>query len=114
MSIGPLRHRITIQKKEIVEKNGDREAFWSDVKTVWCGIKPFSVKDFIASRAEQHQIALRVVMPHTNDIDDECRLYHAGTQLYYRIVGILPDQDSGKIYLTIACEKGVYEWEDLP
>lgn len=111
-----LRHRITIQKKSIeLNASDDRVPHWSDVKTVWAAVKPLSVRDFLAARAMQYKTAARIVIRFTNDLNGEdYRLYHADTQLYYRIEGILPDAESGKEYLTIACEKGVYEWEDLP
>lgn len=115
MNIGTLRHRITIQKFTLVQAmdgSGDREQVWQDVKTVWAAIKPMSVRDFVAARAEQYQVATRIIVRFTRDIDVDCRIFHPATGLYYRIVGILPDQDSGKTYLTLACEAGVYTWQD--
>lgn len=103
---GQLRHRITIQQKESVQdSNGDTVDDWSDFATVWAACEPVSVRDFIASRAEQSELSARFVIRYRDDIDASMRIIHRGA--IYNIAGVLPDKESGLEYVTIPCRAGV-------
>ena len=56
MRAGMLRHRVTIQRYELVVDDYGaplhRES-WKDVATVWASVEAMSGRDFFAARQEQ-------------------------------------------------------------
>lgn len=121
MQSGLLSHFFEVQRKQIIQKDdgsGDREQSWSIYFVIDGKLEGQSVRDFVASRKDQSLIAVRItvrfsdVEPNTNWA--QCRLFEVDTGLYYRIVGVLPDNKTGREYVTLACEQGVYIWQDSP
>ncbi len=106
MRAGKLRHRVTIQSKQHVQDpdTGEMLNDWQDVATTWASIEPLSVRDFIASGAEQSKVSTRIVMRY-RDIDSTMRVVYRGK--IYNIEGILPDAKSGREYVTLAVSEGV-------
>lgn len=115
MLAGQLRHRIIIQRPtvEINRETGDRERVYQDIATVSAKISPVSVRDFVANHGQQHQVSTRITIRYRTDIDTDCRVYYPARQQYYRILGILADNQTGNDYLSLACESGVYQWADV-
>ena len=119
MQSGQLNRYFKVQKKQLVAKqdgSGDRETDWVDFFPINGQLSGLSVKDFIASRKDQTVTAVRILF-RFSDIEpntdwSKCRIYEVDTNLYYRIIGALPDNATGREYITLACEQGAYTWQD--
>ncbi len=107
MNFSALRHRITLQRRTGVQSpaTGAMEYHWTDVATLWAQVVPVSVREFIAAQAVRNEITTRMVIRWREDIRDRDRVLFRGK--LYSIEGILPDPDSGREYLTLACSEGV-------
>ncbi|UMR98475.1 phage head closure protein [Escherichia coli] len=107
MNFSALRHRITLQRRTGVQSpaTGAMEYHWTDVATLWAQVVPVSVREFIAAQAVRNEITTRMVIRWREDISDRDRVLFRGK--LYSIEGILPDPDSGREYLTLACSEGV-------
>ncbi len=106
MQAGKLRHRVKVQSKTFTQspETGEMVESWSDVFTTWASIEPISVKDFIASGAEQSQVTARIVMRYRN-VDSTMRVTYR--EKIYNIKGVLSDPKTGKEYVTLAVSEGV-------
>lgn len=119
MQSGQLNHFFEVQRKQLTLKNdgsGDREQTWPVFFLIDGMLEGQSVRDFMASRKEQSAIAVRITFRYS-DIEpgtdwQQCRLFEVDTGLYYRIAGALPDNKTGREYITLACELGAYTWQD--
>lgn len=97
---GQLRHRVTLQKPEIVVSGyGERTTTWVDAFTCWADFHPLSVKEFLAQSGIQSQVSARVTIRFREDVDATMRLVHRGKT--FNIAGVLPDPDSGREYITL-------------
>lgn len=107
LDAGALNKRVILQSPSATQdtETGADEVTWQNVATVWAAIAPISVRDFIAADQRQSAVTARIVIRHRADINATWRVQHGSR--YYRIVGILADQDSGVEYLTLACGEGV-------
>jgi SPP1 family predicted phage head-tail adaptor len=103
-----LRHRVDIQKRK---RNQDAATgavnltwltVWADVPAA---IEPLSVRDYIASQANQSEVTARIVIRYRDGLTADMRIKH-GTKIY-NPAGWLPDPDSGLEYLTAPCSQGV-------
>lgn len=111
LSAGRLRHRLILEKRESDQNQTSGEAVfdWTEVARPWAAIEPLSVKDFIASRGERSEVTDRITIRYRHDINPQMRLIHntSSGQVIYKILGILPDPDSGREYMTLAVSQGV-------
>jgi SPP1 family predicted phage head-tail adaptor len=108
MRAGKLRHRIDIEEKKETqdETTGSMVDSWSPVfRDVPASISPLSVREFIASKSETSQIAARIVIRFREGLNAEMRIVHKGK--IYNVHGWLPDDKTGREYLTAACSEGV-------
>jgi len=117
MQAGKLNQYIEVQKKKqvlIPDGSGDRETVWATLFPIYGHIDDVSVRDLIAARKDQTGISVRVLLrqsdiePNTNW--NECRLFC--DDLYYRVIQPLRDNRTGREWITLACEAGIYSWED--
>ncbi len=106
MQAGKLRHTVTIQAKTFTQdpKTGEMVESWQDKCCTRASIEPLSVKDFIASGAEQSKVTARIVMRYKK-VDSTMRILHSDT--IYNIAGVLPDPKTGRQYITLAVSEGV-------
>jgi len=106
LAAGRLRHRVTLQSRLVVqdEETGAPIDAWSTEATVWAAIEPLSVRDFIGAESRQSQVTGRIILRPVAGMDETWRVTHGGK--VYQIVGILPDQDSGEEYVTLAVNQG--------
>lgn len=106
LEAGDLKHRVLIQSRGTSkDSDGDTVETWTDFATLWAACEPVSVRDFIASRAPQSEIAVRFKVRYRDDLLASMRIVHRGAA--YNIAGVLPDKDSGLEYLTLPCTAGV-------
>lgn len=106
LAAGRLRHRVTLQSLTRTQEanTGAVIETWVNMGTVWAGVEPLSVRDFVSADTRQSQIVARIVMRPVAGMDETWRVVH-GTKIY-QIAGILPDQDSGIEYVTLAVAQG--------
>jgi SPP1 family predicted phage head-tail adaptor len=111
LSAGRLRHRLILEKRESDQDSttGADEFTWAEVARPWAAIEPLSVRDYITSKGERSEVSARIVIRFRHDINPQMRLIQetASGQRIFKILGILPDTDSGREYMTIAVSEGV-------
>ena len=107
LAAGRLNKRVTLQSPVLDQDTatGALATVWADQAVVWAAIEPISVRDFIAADERQSRVTARIVMRYRAGVDASWRVAHGGK--IYQIVGVLPDQDSGREYLTLAVGEGV-------
>lgn len=107
MDAGKLRHRITIQRPARSQnpETGAITQTWEDVAPVWASVEPLSAREFIAAQSTQSRVTARIVIRYRDDIDASMRILHKGK--IYNIEGVLPDNQSGREWLTLPCSEGV-------
>jgi SPP1 family predicted phage head-tail adaptor len=107
---GQLRHRIDIEERTASQDATTGETTYTWVllhKNVPAAIEPLSVREFVAARAGQSEITVRVVIRYREGLDASMRIIH--NSKVYNPQGWLPDMDSGIEYLTAPCSEGVNE-----
>ncbi|MDW5376837.1 phage head closure protein [Halomonas sp. HP20-15] len=106
MRAGKLNKRITLQRKGQQQdpNSGATIDTWLDVSTVWAGIEYLSVREFIAARSGQVEISARITIRYRTGIGATMRAVR-GDQIF-NIHGVLPDNGSGREYLTLPVSEG--------
>lgn len=107
MQAGKLRHQVTIQEP-VNDQNPDTGAVnktWRDIATVWAEVSPLSAREFIAAQASQGEITTRITIRFRTGITRQNRILFR--EEIYNIEGVLPDQKSGREYLTLPCSEGL-------
>lgn len=110
MRAGMLRHRVTIQRYELVVDDYGaplhRES-WKDVATVWASVEAMSGRDFFAARQEQSEVTHKVTIRYRGDVTAQMRVLHGGK--IFGIVAPLPDNRGTR--LVLMCREASYEQE---
>jgi SPP1 family predicted phage head-tail adaptor len=109
VAAGRLRHRVVIQYPFEVQdsNNGAMGIDWRTLATVWAAIEPISAKEFVAAQADQTNVTTRIMIRKRTDVNFTHRIFHPSSGDYFDIRGVIPDKDTGKEYLTLACAEGV-------
>ena len=83
MSVGNLRHRVTIQHKTTVydEYNYETEA-WTEYKKLWSKLEFLSVKDSINAKAAGSETTARLKLRKRGDI-------HTGMRVLFDLLSCL-------------------------
>jgi SPP1 family predicted phage head-tail adaptor len=109
MQAGKLRHRCTIERpsQEQDPNTGAMIPGWEEVTKAWMAIEPLSVRGFIAANAAQSEVTGQLVMRYRPGlhVDSSMRVRKGST--IYNIEGVLPDNRSGREYLTLPYSAGV-------
>lgn len=109
MRAGLLRHRIVIEQP--VESRGAKGEVlvnWVAVCSVWAEIQPMSVNALIASQAAQSKASVMIKIRFRSGITAKMRARELPAGGVYPLEGDpLPDKQSGKEYLTLACSRGI-------
>jgi SPP1 family predicted phage head-tail adaptor len=71
----------------------------------WAEVVPVSAREFIQSDAKQSEIKGRIVIRYRSDVDATHRAIHRGK--YFNLLGVIPDDESGKEHLTLMTAEGV-------
>lgn len=75
MSIGDLRHRITIQKYVATRDSfGGEIQTWQDVAKVWASIEPISGKEYFSSQQVNAEVNTRITIRHLEVITPKMRV----------------------------------------
>lgn len=105
MRIGPLRHRVTIQRNTPAQNSfGEPVASWSALATIWANVLPSSGREnFIASgEQELATITHRVQMRYRNDLTPKMRIVWDGRNLDIESV---QDPSGKREYLMVLCRE---------
>lgn len=104
---GNLRDRVQLQRSSIAQDpvSGEMVPTWSTVATVWADMHYQSVRDFVAASAEQSEVRGHAMTRFRSDVEAGWRLVYRGK--YFRILGVMPDNESGREHLTLALSEGV-------
>lgn len=107
LAAGDLRHFVRIEKKrqEQDSQTGALKERWVMVAQVYAQIVPSSVREFVASGAQQSEVSGRIVIRYRSDVDATMRIVHKCVA--YQILGVLADPVSGVECLTLPVSKGV-------
>lgn len=117
LDTGEFNHFVEIQgPTQTLASNGtgDRTTTFQTVAEVWASIKPQSVNGMIAARQQQSEVTHRVIIRKSDigpvAISQHYRLLCEGVA--YKIIGLLPDAETGNEYVTLACSARVFVWAD--
>lgn len=104
---GNLRDRVQLQRNTITQNpsTGEMVSNWATVATVWADMQYQSVREFVAAAAEQSEVRGHAMIRFRSDVEASWRIYYRGR--YYGILGVMPDNESGREHLTLALAEGV-------
>lgn len=107
LSPGKLRHVITFQKRHKGQDSfGAMIDKWDDVLVnTPAAVVPISGRDFIASSQTQYPVTHRITVRYHPKIIAPMRILFRNK--IYSINAILPDNESGLVYLTILATEGM-------
>ena len=100
MRAGMLRHRVTIQRQEIVfGKFGAplHDKVWENVATVWASLEAVSGREFFASQQVQSEVTHKVTIRFRPGVAADMRIVHGGR--VFGIVAPLPDNRGTRLVL---------------
>lgn len=107
---GQYRHRVDIQDWTPVrdeETGGFTERWVTVFADVPARIAPASGREFLAAAAIQSEIVARIVIRARPGLKAKQRVLHNGT--VYNVHAWLPDQESGRDYVSAPVSTGVDE-----
>lgn len=107
MRLGQLRHKLVFQRAVEVQDpvSGDMVPSWEDAFKAWCAIEYLSVREFITSNTEKVQISARLKTRFREDVTPDMRALYRGK--IFNIHGVLPDNMSGRNYITMPVSEGL-------
>ena len=113
---GQYRHRIDIQDWAEIrdpDTGGFTEAWVTVFEGVPARIAPASGKEFLAAQAIQSEIVARIVIRARPGLKAKQRILHKGQNgevlATYNVHAWLPDQESGRDYVSCPVSAGVNE-----
>ena len=130
MRTGLLRHRITLQKQNVIQDEHGSQVLddfgalimipseeiegeyeekenprWEDYVTVWASIEAMTGKEYFASQQTQTTVTHRIRIRRREDITQEMRVISGKRR--FNIVAVLPDNDMRETILM--CRELSYE-----
>lgn len=102
LSAGRLNQRVTLQSKVVARDamGGEGASTWADGVTVWAGVEPLRMREYISARAGQVDIDCRIIMRYRAGLRADMRVRHGDA--IYEILEIV-DQGSRKTVLELLC-----------
>uniref|UniRef100_A0A3B0M4G7 Head-tail adaptor n=1 Tax=Arsenophonus endosymbiont of Trialeurodes vaporariorum TaxID=235567 RepID=A0A3B0M4G7_9GAMM len=108
MRAGRLRHRVTIQKKEITHGElGDERVTWVDVEEVWAEVKNVRGQDLTIFGNLIKETIIRVWMRYRPDVTIDNLMVYKGPNTRvsrFSIILVIPDQRHSR--LELICKGG--------
>ncbi|WGM00004.1 phage head closure protein [Arsenophonus nasoniae] len=108
MRAGRLRHRVTIQKKEITHGElGDERVTWVDVEEVWAEVKNVRGQDLTIFGNVIKETIIRVWMRYRPDITIDNLIVYKGANTRssrFSIILVIPDPRHSR--LELICKGG--------
>ena len=111
IKIGSLKHRITIQRRNVTRDvyGGERPVTWTDSATVWANVKPLRGQrgdEFFASNEEKSRGQRLITIRYRNDVTPEYRLkYTTRNKIRYFNILDLNDVDEEGRFIEMLCEE---------
>lgn len=107
VAAGQLRHKVELQAETIAQDpvTGEMVKSWATVANVWAQISPLSGREFIAASAEQSEVQGKIVIRYRDGVTASNRVVYRG--MFYNILAVLPDAESGREHLTLMTAVGV-------
>lgn len=104
---GKLEHRVQLRRPAITQNptTGEMVTAWTVVASVWADMNFQSVREFVAAGAEQSEVRGYCRIRYRSDVDAAWQVVHRGR--YYAILGVMPDNETGREHLTLALAEGV-------
>lgn len=75
MRAGDLRHRITLQRLEMVQDSyGQPTETWSDVVIVWAAVNPISGREFFQAETINSEVTHKILIRYRQGIEPAMRI----------------------------------------
>ncbi|SHF16394.1 phage head closure protein [Caloramator proteoclasticus] len=75
MKINDLRHRITLQKLEMVQDSyGQATENWVDVVTVWAAVNPISGREFFQAETINSEVTHKILIRYRKGVEPSMRV----------------------------------------
>lgn len=109
MQAGWLRHRITIQDKQISRAdNGEEVITWADHFSAWASIEPLRGREYLEARQIQADVDTRIRLRHQPDKQPLPRMRVEFGSRYFEIVSVANVKEKGT-ELNLMCKELVDE-----
>jgi len=107
LTIGGLRHRITIEQKARGASDGaggNVSETWSTFKKVWARVEPMSAREIAVADQIVHRVLTKITIRRRTDITTAMRIVYQGRNL--AIIGLRDMDDAGWRWTEITAEEG--------
>lgn len=107
---GSLRHRITIESQSHVQDGttGAITIAWTSfASNLPADINPLSAREFIAAAEAQASVQGMIIIRFIAGVLPSMRARDLDTGTNYNIVGVMPDPDSGREFITLIVSAGL-------
>ena len=74
VSVGELRHKVTVQKPITVSDAGYESVSYTDVATVWASIAPLKGREFWTAKQIASTVTHRVIIRYRSDVSANYRI----------------------------------------
>lgn len=109
MQSGWLRHRITIQDKQITRSNnGEENIAWVDHFSAWASIEPLRGREYLESKQIEADVDVRIRLRHQPDKKPMPRMRVEFDSRYFEIVSIVNVKEKGA-ELNLMCKELIDE-----
>lgn len=104
-----LRHRIDIDKRELVQDPmGGETLTWVPFATgIPAEVAPLSAREFLSANQVHGEVTARITIRWMDGLDATMRVRHGS--MVYNIAGVLPDAKSGRDHITLPVSAGANE-----
>ena len=75
MKIGPLKHRIVLQRKTVTEDTLKQQSeSWVDFAYVWGSIEPLTGREYFSARQENAEVTTRITIRFLKNVTPDMRV----------------------------------------
>jgi SPP1 family predicted phage head-tail adaptor len=106
LTLGDLRHRITIEQKTRGPSDGaggNVSETWSTFKKVWAKVEPRQGREIIAADQAVHRRTALITMRRRTDVNTSMRVNYKGR--IFAILGMRDIEDGGWRWSELQCEE---------
>lgn len=98
-----MRHRVTLQKKEITEDELKQQTEnWTDIATVWAAIEPLSEREYFAAKQVNAEISVRITIRYRKDVTTDMRMVFEGR--IFEVLSVINPKESC-VSLVLMCRE---------
>lgn len=100
-----LNKRVTIRQEANTDDGmGGFTEGWSDIATVWAGIKPRSAKEFLEAEGLENTLSHTVTIRYRSDVRPDMQVVYDSR--HFHITGVVNVEEANR-YLQLMCEEEV-------